>query len=168
MVVGLSKWSVSRYEADSLLTIMTASCSCKERSGLTRHRMSLSSVTMLYFHTMSLRISMHLLSCCPPADVLNSYTRKSAKVRTWATSARAPMRSSTLRRGRHRTINIGLYHTGVRVRLLWKLLLHSFHFKRLIKLLYRVWYIRKCLRPLRSTWSKPVSHNLLMSSIVWL
>lgn len=39
---------------------------------LTRHRMSLSRVTMLYFQTMSLRISMHLFSCCPPADVENS------------------------------------------------------------------------------------------------
>lgn len=54
---------------------------------------------MLYFHTMSLRISMHLFSCWPPADVENSYTRKSAKVRTWATSARAPIRSRTLGRG---------------------------------------------------------------------
>lgn len=49
---------------------------------LTRHRMSLSSVTMLYFQTMSLRISMHLLSCGPPGDIENSYTRKSANVRT--------------------------------------------------------------------------------------
>lgn len=39
---------------------------------LTRQRMSLSRVTMLYFQTMSLSISMHLLSCCPPADVENS------------------------------------------------------------------------------------------------
>ena len=38
----------------------------------TRHRMSRSRVTMLYFQTMSLRISMHLLSCCPPAEVENS------------------------------------------------------------------------------------------------
>ena len=39
---------------------------------LTRHKMSLSKVTMLNFQTMSLSISMHLLSCCPPADVENS------------------------------------------------------------------------------------------------
>lgn len=49
---------------------------------LTRHKMSRSSVTMLYFQTMSLRISMHLLSCGPPGDIENSYTRKSANVRT--------------------------------------------------------------------------------------
>lgn len=51
---------------------------------------------MLYFHTMSLRISMHLLSCWPPADVENSYTKKSANVLTWATRALAPILSNTL------------------------------------------------------------------------
>lgn len=42
----------------SLLRLLQAPLSV-----LTRHRMSLSRVTMLYFQTMSLRISMHLLSC---------------------------------------------------------------------------------------------------------
>lgn len=63
---------------------------------LTRQRINLSNVTMLYFHTMSLRISMHLLSCWPPADVENSYTKKSANVLTWATKALAPILSNTL------------------------------------------------------------------------
>lgn len=45
---------------------------------------------------MSLRISIHLLSCCPPADVENSYTKKSANVLTCATRALAPILSNTL------------------------------------------------------------------------
>lgn len=63
---------------------------------LTKHSISLSSVTMLYFHTISFRISMHLLSCWPPAEVENSYTKKSANVLTCATRALAPILSSTL------------------------------------------------------------------------
>lgn len=51
---------------------------------------------MLYFHTMSLRISIHLLSCWPPAEVENSYTKKSANVLTCATRALAPILSNTL------------------------------------------------------------------------
>ena len=61
-----------------------------------RHKISRSNVKMLYFQTISLIVSTHLFTCCPPGQFVNSYTKQSQNFLKCADNARAPIRSKIL------------------------------------------------------------------------
>lgn len=63
---------------------------------LTKHSTNLSIVTILYFQIMSLTVSTHLLTCCPPTLFANSNTKWSQNFLRCADKALAPILSRIL------------------------------------------------------------------------